>query len=394
MPAFPATRWLREFIPVPWAATEHLSSTLVAVQSSESIHDAVYVLPAAFSWPLLCLYLGSLFYFAIRLARSVRCTTLLRRHSRPLLLTPPQDEIWHDCKQSFCLKTVQILSSSHISGPVTFGLRTPVLLVPIGFAANCQSQDLLAALGHECAHIKRRDFMKNLFYEAVSLALAFHPAIWLIKSRIAQTREMVCDAMVAEKLIESRSYANSLLRLAVMVTKSSQVSTAHAIGIFDANILEKRIMSLNIQKQHLSSALKLALTISAALCLLTATIGATAMAVVIEPQSVPQADEPKSYGPIYHVGKEVVAPVMLGSGEVKFPESAQNIKAPFDATLVVGLVVDASGVPHDVHIVRSFRPDFDAKAVQAVEGYRFTPAKRRQKPVAVAVNLDIEFKKY
>jgi TonB family protein len=273
-------------------------------------------------------------------------------------------------------------------------LRTPVLLVPIGFAANCQSQDLLAALGHECAHIKRRDFMKNLFYEAVSLALAFHPAIWLIKSRIAQTREMVCDAMVAEKLIESRSYANSLLRLAVMVTKSSQVSTAHAIGIFDANILEKRIMSLNIQKQHLSSALKLALTISAALCLLTATIGATAMAVVIEPQSVPQADEPKSYGPIYHVGKEVVAPVMLGSGEVKFPESAQNIKAPFDATLVVGLVVDASGVPHDVHIVRSFRPDFDAKAVQAVEGYRFTPAKRRQKPVAVAVNLDIEFKKY
>jgi len=120
MPAFPATRWLREFIPVPWAATEHLSSTLVAVQSSESIHDAVYVLPAAFSWPLLCLYLGSLFYFAIRLARSLRCTTLLRRHSRPLLLTPPQDEIWHDCKQSFCLKTVQILSSSHISGPVTF----------------------------------------------------------------------------------------------------------------------------------------------------------------------------------------------------------------------------------------------------------------------------------
>jgi TonB family protein len=242
--------------------------------------------------------------------------------------------------------------------------------------------------------MKRRDFLKNFFYEIASLPLAFHPAIWFIKSRIAQTREMACDAMVTERLIESRSYAQSLLRLATMVTKSSQVSTTYAIGIFDANILEKRIMIMNIQKPHLSSALKYALLIPAAFCLLAAAIGGAAMAVVIEPQSAQAADEAKSYGHVYHVGKDVIAPVPLRSIEAKFPESARHSKAPVDEIVVVGLIVDASGMPRNAHIVHSSNPVFDANAIQAAQEYRFTPAKRHKKPVAVGVTIEIHFKTY
>jgi beta-lactamase regulating signal transducer with metallopeptidase domain len=106
------------------------------------------------------------------------------------------------------------------------------------------------------AHMKRRDFQKNICYEVAILLLAFHPALWFLKSQIAQTREMICDNMATEKLIDSRSYTHSLLRLATMIATSSRVSTTHAIGIFDANILEKRIMTINLRKQHPSSALK------------------------------------------------------------------------------------------------------------------------------------------
>jgi TonB family protein len=395
MPALPFVLWLRAFLHIPSAATEHLSVSFVAAQGREPIHASVYLLPTAIGLPFLCLYIGSLLYFALRLFWSLRCTTLLSRKSVPLTLTPQQDEIWRDCERSFSLGAVRILVSSQISGPVTLGMRAPVLLIPAGFALNCSTQDFLAALGHESAHIKRRDFLKNLFYEIGSLALAYHPAIWLIKSQIAQTRELVCDAMVTERLIKSRSYARSLLRLATMVTESSQASAVYAIGIFDANILEKRIMRMNVQKQNLGSAIKYALLIPAVLCLLSAAIGGAAMAVVIEPQSAPQAaDGAKSYGQIYHVGKDVIGPVVLKSAEPKFPESGHAIRAPFNANVVVGLVVDAEGIPRDVHVVRSYKPDFDEKAVQAVQEYRFSPATRHQKPVAVAMSVEISFRKY
>ena len=394
LPALPFFHWLQRHLFIPFAATGHLSVTFIAAQSGESIQESVFVLPAAFSRPLLCLYLGSLFYFAVRLAWSMHCTTLMRRRSRPLLLTPQQEEIWRDCERTFSLNAVRILSTPQIAGPVTFGLRAPVLLIPAGFAASCQPQELLAALGHECAHIKRRDFMKNLFYEIASLIIAFHPAIWFIKSRIAQTREMVCDNLVTERLLDTRRYAQSLLRLAMMVTKSSQVSAVHAIGIFDANILEKRVMSMNVQKHHLSPAMKYARMIPATLCLLTAAIGGAALAVVIEPQSAQAADEAKSYGHVYHVGKDVTAPVVVRDTEAKFSESAHNTKAPVDETLVVGLIVDASGMPRNVHIVHSSNPVFDANAIQAVQKYLFTPAKRKQKPVAVAITVEVRFKTY
>jgi outer membrane biosynthesis protein TonB len=51
-------------------------------------------------------------------------------------------------------------------------------------------------------------------------------------------------------------------------------------------------------------------------------------------------------------------------------------------------------MPRDVHVLRSLSPDFDANAIKAVEKYRFTPAKRFGRPVAVAMNVEVNFKKY
>ena len=61
---------------------------------------------------------------------------------------------------------------------------------------------------------------------------------------------------------------------------------------------------------------------------------------------------------------------------------------------MVGLVVDSSGMVHDVHVKRSLRPDFDANAVKTVEQYRFKPATRAGEPVAVALNVEVNFQKF
>jgi bla regulator protein blaR1 len=394
-PALPVIRWMLELVHLPHAAGGHASIAFVAAQGATLNPRDVYVLPAVLVGALLSLYFGALIYFAVRLAWSLRSTARLLRLARPLALTEEQEEIWLDCKRAFGLDRARILCSSHVSGAVTLGLREPVLLVPDAFADDCMPQDLLAALAHESAHIKRRDFQKNLFYEAASLVLSFHPVIWILKIHIAQTREMICDDMATEELIDSRRYTESLLRLATMVAVGSRVSTSHAIGIFDANILEKRIMMMNLKKPRVSSALKYGLVIPAAMFLLSIAMGGAAMAVVIEPPSSLQAaNQSQPYGQVYHLGKDVIAPVVIYSVEPEYPEAEKKSKDKFGGTCLVGLVVDSSGVVHDVHVKRSLRPDFDANAVKSVKQYRFKPAMRAGKPVAVALNIEVNFQKF
>lgn len=394
-PGAPFLRSLFSLFFTRGSASGHLSIALAASPGGLTTLKGIHFLPAAIVWPLSALYLGSLLYFAVRLAWSLHRTSALLRRARPLLVTPQQDEIWCHCKQMFSLSNAQILSSPRISGPVVMGWRNPVLLVSADFAAACTPQDFLAALAHECAHAKRHDFQKNLFYEVVSLALAFHPAIWAIKAQIAQTREMICDGMVTEKALDSRSYAHSLLRLAAMVGMSSRAAAAHAIGIFDANILEKRIMMINLKKRHFNFALKYGLIVPAMFFLLSVAVGAAAMAVVIEPQSPSQsATQGSPYGPVYKVGKGVTAPVALKSVEAKFPKSARDAKVGFDAVVLVRLIVDAEGMPQDVHISRSYNADFDAEAIKAIKQDRFKPAMKNGRPVAVEISIEVDFRKY
>jgi len=393
-PALPVSHWVLKLLSMSHAGNAHSSVTLVATQSGGP-NPGIHVLPAIFGVPLLFLFFGSSFYFAVRFVWSLHCTTQLLQQARPLSLTSEQEEIWRHCKRWFSLDTAQILSSSGISGPVTLGLRDPILLVPDEFAADCTAPELLAALAHECAHMKRRDFQKNLFYEVASLVVAFHPVIWMLKSHIAQTREMVCDGMATERLIDSRSYIRALLRLATVVAMTSRVSPSHAIGIFDANILEKRIMMLNLKKKHLSPVLKYGVITPAMLFLLSVAVGGAAMAVVIEPQSSLQtANQVQPYGQVYHVGKDVSPPRLIFSTDPEFPKSARGVKDKFEGKCQIGLVVDSSGAVRDVHVEHSLGPDFDANAIKAVEQYRFKPAMKSGEPVAVALIVEVNFQKF
>jgi TonB family protein len=97
---------------------------------------------------------------------------------------------------------------------------------------------------------------------------------------------------------------------------------------------------------------------------------------------------------VYKVGSEVTAPVALKSVEAKFPKSASGTQKGFRAIVLVGVIVDAKGRPQDVHILRSYNPDFDAEAVKAIQQYRFKPAMKQGKPVAVEVSIEVDFRKY
>jgi len=396
-PAATFFRPLLAFLRRQPAAGVHISFAPGPGPAGSSGFSGILRIPAPVVWAIVAIYAVVLLYFAIRFGSSLYRTRLMARNARPLILNPAQEEIWSRCQRLFALRGARILASAEVAGPVVMGLRRPVLVVPDGFAERCELPDFLTALAHECAHARRRDFQKNLFYEAVSLPLSFHPAVGAVKARIAQTREMICDRMVAEKVVDARAYAHSLLRLAAMVAAPPPTVAAHVIGIFDANILEKRVMMISLPKRRFGRATGFGLTAAALLLAGSAWIAAAASAVTVELQSpaAPADNNASPYGPLYRVGGGVSAPVPLNTVEANFPPgSRKGLKKDFHAIVLVSTIVDKDGVPRDVRTAKSYRADFDNEAVKAVQRYRFKPAKKAGEPVAVAITVEVNFKLY
>ena len=207
------------------------------------------------------LYLIAFVYFVIRLSTGLYRTASLRRRSEPLALTGHAGQSYHRFAHLFGVQNSIVAASAEIASPITLGVRRPVLLLPSELDTNLLGEDLDAALAHEFAHMRRRDFAKNLVYEVLSLPIAFNPLLWLTRSHMTESRELICDAMAADAVAGRHRYARSLLRLATKFSERPHPTTPHAIGIFDANPFknfERRIMSLTNKPMELRGAARLA----------------------------------------------------------------------------------------------------------------------------------------
>lgn len=386
-----------------------------------SVAPGIVRLAPPLYFTILFAYLTFLVVAALRLGWGLYKTRQLVSHSTAISLPQEVAEIWQRCKNVFAIPSTMLASSSEITAPVTIGTRSAVLLIPPGFLAGSTEEDLTAALAHECAHLERRDFFLNLLYQLISLPIAYHPATWAMKSRIAETRELICDRMAAERIAGSRSYARSLLRLAAAMHAGETSTPDHAIGMFDASTLENRIGNLMSPQPSVSRGRRIVLLALGILLLSVSGIAAVALTANVEelanvgkqvnlspqqalmggaeqhtatPIQSPSQNSPNTATnqppKIYHVGNGVSAPKLVFAPDPEYPQSEKK-----QGVVVVDLIVDTKGLPQHVRVVRSFRPALDKSAVRAVEQYRFTPAMLQGKPaptpVAVEVNIEVNF---
>lgn len=184
-------------------------------------------------------YLLFVLFRLIRLAWLWLRTEQLRRTSEARSLPPLVEQVCKRCAEVLRAGPVGLLVSRRVSGPVTTGGG---IILPASLLAEASSEVLTTAIGHEVAHVARRDFACNLLYELLAIPVAFHPAVWAICRGIKQTREMACDELVTRSLQEPRVYARSLLSIASTIAARPQ--PGWALGVFDGNILEERIRRL------------------------------------------------------------------------------------------------------------------------------------------------------
>lgn len=95
-------------------------------------------------------------------------------------------------------------------------------------------------------------------------------------------------------------------------------------------------------------------------------------------------------GGVFRVGGGVTSPVPVYKIEPEYSEEAR--KAKYQGTVVLSVVIDATGKPTELKVIRPLGLGLDEKAIEAVRKWRFRPGTKEGKPVAVFATIEVNFR--
>jgi protein TonB len=104
-----------------------------------------------------------------------------------------------------------------------------------------------------------------------------------------------------------------------------------------------------------------------------------------EPQSKSEDDQQEK---VYDLGPGLTPPRVT---KQVAPRQSTVRGVRVVGSVTIALIVSSKGLPKDVHVVKGIDKEIDQCTVEAVEQWRFDPAQKDGKPVAVRVSLDIAF---
>lgn len=348
------------------------------------VGGGVMQLPAWVLTGVIAAYAGCTAYFALRLMWGLWQTRRMAREAELLPLEGEAEQVWRLCGERFGVQA-EIAVSREMSGPVTVG-RT--VIVPVGFFERVRGEDWKAAAAHEMAHVRRRDFAKNLAYGVVSLPVAWHPLLWRTRVRLEETREMVCDAMAAGTVAGRESYARSLIRLAALVAEGAPVRTFHAIGIFDANSFERRVMRLT-EKGLEMKGVRRVVTAAACVVIGLATC-ASAMALRMEVVAPVQAAQNGAHA-VLTVDPKVMAGQVISRVNPVYPPEAKANKDTVSGPVVLHVIIGKDGSVREIQVKKSLRKDYDLSALKAVSEWKYKPYLLNGNPTEVDTTVTVNY---
>jgi beta-lactamase regulating signal transducer with metallopeptidase domain len=117
------------------------------------------------------------------------------------------------------------------------------IVLPRQVAEGFDDDQLRSVLGHELAHLARRDGLSQLFAFFVTSLPWWNPCAWLARREMRAAAEACSDALVLERLPGLRkSYARSLLTIVDFVALGKPLHSAWAVAFGESRSLRKRIV--------------------------------------------------------------------------------------------------------------------------------------------------------
>jgi len=107
-------------------------------------------------------------------------------------------------------RPVKLMESALVQIPTVVGWLWPVILLPASALTGLSREQLEALLAHELAHIRRYDYLVNMFQTLVEILGFYHPAIWWISHKMRVERENCCDDLAVSVGGDKMAYARAL----------------------------------------------------------------------------------------------------------------------------------------------------------------------------------------
>jgi len=97
-------------------------------------------------------------------------------------------------------------------------------------------------------------------------------------------------------------------------------------------------------------------------------------------------------GDLFRVGAGVLPPKVISAPSPEYSKTA--LKSKYQGTCVLGTTVGPDGRTTNTWVVRPLGEGLDEKALDVLKRWRFQPATRDGKPVAVLINVEVQFRVY
>ncbi len=260
-------------------ATETIPPLVETGISAPAAITNTFRLNQTLGFAILAVYFAFLLFRSFKLIQAWQTTRSIRRSAVELEADDRIAEIIRRCELEIGARSrkVKVFRSETLPVPVTIGLFHPAIILPEPLLDEGNVELLTSAIAHEFIHVARQDYVLNFIYELLFVPISFHPAAALLRRRVKQTRELCCDELVAERILNAEVYARSLVRLASSAPTLRRLSVTTTVGIADADILEARIMSL-LRKPELNTPRKKLLLVAVSLLLLVPCVAAVTYA--------------------------------------------------------------------------------------------------------------------
>lgn len=348
----------------PWkhraaAGAEEITSTSVPIAATRAPAHTRLAWPETVFLFLVVTTALRLVWLALGFAR----LKAYRRDSKPLV--PRAHDIDALCGRIGV--QADILVSPRITGPVTFGIRKPVILLPACFR-ELELHVQRAVLCHELLHVRRRDWLFTAIEEFIRAIFWFHPAVWWLLGQIQLAREQAVDREVVSLMDSDFSKAREryLEALLAVAGAKAQLDLAPAPLFLKKRHLRQRVAHLlkefSMSKQRMIVSM---LTFSGVL-FVTGWIAIRSFPLQGAPQVTVQQGDSN----------------LLHRAPVEYPAEAREKK--IEGQVVLGLNIDEKGRVSDAHVI-SGPEELRRAALLSVLQWHYAPG---QTPAKTQVTID------
>jgi beta-lactamase regulating signal transducer with metallopeptidase domain len=154
----------------------------------------------------------------------------LRRSCKPLNDERMITLVAEACRTVELARKIRVAVTDKLTSPAVVGIIVPTLILPLSLFSALTPEQIRFVLLHELAHIRRGDYLANLFQLFAEALLFFNPAVWWISHQIRREREACCDALAIQLSGAPADYARTLVRVAENIL---QPTTTAALAFGD-----------------------------------------------------------------------------------------------------------------------------------------------------------------